>query len=181
MHNRGFALFGLIGPVLAYVFIGISIVKAPWFSWWDNALSDLGHALRSESAPYFNLGLASCGFLTVAYAVTALRTHAKHTSVCLAISAFLLQLVAVFDEVYGALHLAVSVLFFISLGVSTLVYAVEKRSFAAITALTIGLSSWLLYWAGFYRAGISVPESISATAAVSWVMLSACRTYLRRP
>jgi len=174
-------LFGVVGPLLAYVFIGISIARAPWFSWRENALSDLGHALRSESAPYFNLGLASCGFLTIAYAVTALRTHAKHTSVFLTTSAFLLQLVAVFDEIYGALHLTVSVLFFISLGVSTMVYAIEKRSFAAITALAIGLSSWLLYWAGFYRAGIAVPESISATAAVSWIMLSARKTYLQRP
>ncbi|MCW4019893.1 MAG: DUF998 domain-containing protein [Candidatus Bathyarchaeota archaeon] len=179
MNKRTYALCGILGPLISYVFIGISIASAPWFSWEKNALSDLGNALRKESAPYYNFGLALAGLLTAVYAVTAFRKHAKHTSLCLAASSFLLQLLAVFDEVYGHLHTALSILFFIAIILSALVYAIEKRSILSSTSFIIGLGAWTLYLAKVYSAGFAVPETISATATVSWILWSALRIYLR--
>jgi hypothetical membrane protein len=178
MNERFFALFGVVGPLTAYIFIGISIASAPWFSWWRNALSDLGHALSSESAAYYNFGLALAGLFVLIYSVTAFRKHAKYTSLFLAATAFALQLVAVFDEVYGRLHGTVSVLFFVLLILSCLVYAIEARSILGALSFVIGLGSWMLYEANLYDAGVAVPEIISATAAVSWVALSAARIYM---
>jgi hypothetical membrane protein len=178
MNERLFALFGVVGPLTAYIFIGISIALAPWFSWWRNALSDLGHALSSESAAYYNFGLALAGLFILIYSVTIFRKHAKYTSLFLAATAFALQLVAVFDEIYGRLHMGVSVLFFVLLILSCLVYAIEARSVLGALSFVIGLGSWLLYGANLYDVGVAVPEIISSSAAISWVTLSATKIYL---
>jgi len=180
MNERMCALFGVIGPVLAYIFIGAAIASAPWFSWWDNALSDLGHAANRDSAPFYNFGLACAGFLVAIYAVTAFGRHSRYARICLAASAFMLQLVAVFDEIYGTLHMIVSVLFFVFIGIASVVYATEKKSLIAAAASVIGIGSWVLYWAGLYKAGIAVPEIISATAVASWIISSAFRIIWQR-
>ena len=164
----------------------MSIVLSPWFSWGSNALSDLGRsaatdgASKSEVAPLFNFGLLLCGFLMILYSFTIFRKHAKYTSNVLVITGLALQLVATFDEVYGALHFLVSVLFFAALGFASISYSVEKRSVLAFAALVIGSVSWLLYGLEIYSAGIAVPEVISSMAAVTWIMLSALRIYLHK-
>ena len=61
-----YALLGIIGPALAFLFLGASILSAPWFSWSKNALSDLGYALR-ETAVTFNFGLAISGLIVAIY------------------------------------------------------------------------------------------------------------------
>ena len=178
MNEKYWSLFGLAGPLVAYIFIGVSIASAPWFSWWNNALSDLGHAVRSESAPYYNFGLLLAGLFITVYVVTVFWKYAKYTSLFLSATAFSLQLVAVFDEVYGRLHGTVSIVFFVFMILSCLVYGVEKKSVLGILSFIIGLGSWALYWAETYKAGVAVPEIISATAAMSWVVLSAVKIFL---
>lgn len=180
MNKKVYALFGVLGPIVAYVSIGVSLAFSPWFSWKKDALSDLGHAVKSEAAPIYNLGLLLTGFLLMIYAVTALKDHARWTSYSLAISAFILQLVATFDEIYGPLHFVVSVLFFVSLGSTSIIYAFEKKSFLAVIAFLIGVFSWVLYWARIYSAGIAVPETISSVAVLPWVISSVLKIYIRK-
>jgi len=175
-YRRVYALLGVVGPLLAYFFIGVSIVLAPWFRWSKHALSDLGYALRSESALYYNFGLAAAGLLIAIYAVTSLMSHAKYAGLCLAASAFSLQLVAVFDEIYGYTHTLVSTIFFVLLLLSSLIYAAERRSILASFSFTVGLCSWIFYWMDLYSAGIAIPEIISATAAILWIIFSALET-----
>lgn len=176
VNERKFALFGAVGPLIAYSSIGVSIMLSPWFNWGINALSDLGHANRSV-APLYNFGLLIAGFFIIIYSITTFRNHAKYSSYCLLISALLLQFVAAFDEVYGYLHFLVSVLLFVSFGFASIVYFLERKSISALAAFVIGLGSWMLYWAGIYRTGIAVPETISSVATVSWVVLSAFSIY----
>lgn len=177
MDEKNYALLGIVAPLVAYISIGVSIALSPWFSWQRNALSDLGHSVRSEVAPIFNLGLFLAGFLAIAYVVTALRRHAKYTSVCVVVSAFFLQLISMFDEVYGFIHTVVSVLFFMFIGIASIVYAIERKSYLAVIAFIIGLSSWLLYGLKIYSAGIAVPEIISSVAIVSLLVSSALRIF----
>jgi len=177
LDKRKYALLGTIGPVIAYVFIGISIALSPWFSWSNNALSDLGHSVKSGVAPVFNLGLLLTGFTILVYAVTALKKHSRYTSICLSASAFLLQSIATFNEAYGFLHYAVSVLFFVSLGVALIVYAIERKSSLTVAAFIIGFGSWILFWSKIYSAGVAVPEVISSTAVTFWLVLSSLRIY----
>jgi hypothetical membrane protein len=176
LDERIYALFGLIGPLTAIFFVFVSIILSPWFSWWNNALSDLGHSLnRGDVAPLFNFGLLTSGFCVIVYSITVFRSHAKYTSFLLAIAGLSIQLIATFDEVYGSLHFLVSVLFFLSLGFASIAYIIEKKSVVALAALIIGSASWILYGVGVYGAGISVPETISAIAASAWVILSAIK------
>jgi hypothetical membrane protein len=179
MNEKICTLFGVIGPLLAFVSIGVSIALSPWFSWEKSALSDLGHAVNSGVAPIFNFGLLLTGFFLMIYAVKVLKRYARWTGYSLVISAFTLQLIAVFDEVYGLLHLVVSILFFVSLGVTSLFYAVERKSYLAVAAFSIGLFSWIFYWAEFYSAGAAVPEIISSVAVLFWIIPSALRIYMR--
>jgi len=177
LSERKYALFGLVGPLVAIFFIVVSIVLSPWFSWWSNALSDLGHSVNSEVAPLFNFGLLLSGFFLIVYSITSFRNHAKYTSYLLVIVGLTLQLVATFDEVYGSLHFQVSVLFFVALCFASISYVIEKRSVLAFASLIIGFASWILYGMEIYSAGIAVPETISSMASVTWVMLSALRIY----
>jgi hypothetical membrane protein len=169
------ALFGVVGPLIAYISIGISIAYSPWFSWKRSALSDLGHSVNSGVASIYNLGLLLAGFLIIVYALTIFRKHAKYTSICLIASGFMLQLVATFDEVYGFLHFAVSVMFFVLIGVSSIVYAIERKSYLASSMFIINFGSWILYGMRIYHTGIAVPETISSVAVVFWIIVSAVK------
>ncbi len=180
MKERNYALFGLLGPLAAFFFIFISIFLSPWFSWWNNALSDLGHSVNSDVAPLFNFGLLLSGFFTILYSLVSFRKHAKYTSCILVLVGLTLQLVATFDEVYGSLHSQVSVLFFVALFFASVSYVVEKRSVLAFATLIIGLVSWILYGMDIYRSGIAVPEMVSLMATSIWVMLSALRIYVSK-
>ena len=183
MSERNYALFGLLAPLIAIIFIAASIVLSPWFSWGSNALSDLGRSAdiemmpKSDVAPLFNFGLLLSGFFLIFYSITSFRNHAKYTSYVLVIVGLTLQLVATFDEVYGSLHFQVSVLFFAALGFASISYVIEKRSVLAFASLIIGFGSWILYGMEIYSVGIAVPETISSMATVTWVMLSALRIH----
>ena len=180
LNERNCALLGLVAPLVAVMFIAAAILLSPWFNWGTNALSDLGHSTKSEAAPFFNFGLLSTGFLIILYSLTSFKNHTKYTSIFLVLTGLSLQLVATFDEVYKPLHFIVSVLFFLSLGFSSISYFIEKRSTLAVAALIIGVSSWILYGLEVYSAGIAVPEAVSAMAVAAWVMLSALRIYLNK-
>jgi len=150
---------------------------SPWFSWQRNALSDLGHSAKSLVAPIFNLGLLLTGFLIIMYTVTVFKKHAKYTSICLIASAIILQLVATFDEVYGSLHNVVSVLFFVSIWITSVVNPIEKKSLLALMVFIVSLVSWILYGKKVYRTEITVPEIISFVAIVSLLQLSTIKIY----
>ena len=178
MRGKTHVLLAVAALLAAYISIGASIVLSPWFSWERNALSDLGHSAKSVVAPIFNFGLLLTGVLILIYAVTIFRREAKYTSLCLAVSSFLLQLVAMFDEIYGYLHYVVSVLFFVSLGITLLVFAVEKRSILAVILFFSAFTSWILYWFKAYTMGIAVPETISAIVVTLWLLVTTFRMHL---
>ncbi len=64
-------ILGLIGPLVAYAFIGVSIYLNPWFSLEGHALSELGD-LRKKYCKYpwfYNLGLELSGIIMAFFAV----------------------------------------------------------------------------------------------------------------
>jgi hypothetical membrane protein len=180
LNDKNYAFFGLLGPLTALLFIGISILLSPWFSWGNNALSDLGNSVSSDVAPLFNFGLLLSGFFTILYALTSFRKHAKYTSYFMVLTGLVLQLVATFNEVYKPLHFQVSVLFFLTLCFVSVSYIIEKRSVLAVAALVIGFASWILYGLDIYSAGIAVPETVSSMATSIWVVRSALRIYFNK-
>ena len=177
MEEKFYALLGIIGPLVAYLSIGISIFQSPWFSWERSALSDLGHSVDSNVAPIFNLGLSLAGFLIMIYILTTFRKYSKYTAIGFVVSSFFLQLIATFDEVYGFLHGVVSVLFFISLGITSLIHAYERKSIFSVIVFVIGFSSWVLYGLEIYNAGIAVPETISSVSVMLLLVYSNIKIY----
>ena len=61
--KRAMALLGIIGPLVAIGGIVLAISQSSWFSWGDNALSDLGHPMRSDVSNIFNFSLIIGGIL----------------------------------------------------------------------------------------------------------------------
>jgi len=180
MNERDYALFGLLGPFTAIIFVVSSIIFSPWFNFFSNALSDLGHSMNSGVAPLFNFGLLLSGFFMIIYSVTIFKNHAKYTSYFLLMVGLSLQLVATFDEVYSSLHFQVSVLFFVVLGFTSIIYAIERKSVVAFATLIIGLGSWVFFSAGIFSTGIAVPEAISSIGTFAWIILSALRIYFNK-
>ena len=176
MKERVYALFGVFGPLLVYMSIAASLVLSPSFRWETNALSDLGHAVTSDVAWVFNLGLLLAGFFLMIYAMTTFKKHANYSSFCLLVSAFFFQLLAVINGSYGSLHYAVAVPHFLMLSVTSIVYTVEKRSAFALATFLVVMFSWLLYALNIFSVGIAVPETVSKLVLL-WIMYSALRIY----
>ena len=166
----------MVATAVAYGGIAAAIALSPWFSFSRNALSDLGHALRSPVASLFNTALSLGGVLMILFALCYLRSLYRYTPYALAAASYALVLVAVFDEVYGRLHYAVSVAFFVLMAVSTALYTAESRRLAlGTTLLIVGVGSWVLYFQGVYRSGVAVPELVSSLSSIAWVLLESVR------
>jgi len=172
-------LTGLLAIVIPLTSIFLSIALSPWFSWRSNALSDLGHSLRSEVAEIFNAGLLTGGLLLILYGALFVRKVYPLTSVLIGIVGYLFQLVGLFDEAYGFAHLLVSAIFFLSLAIATLVYCYERRSLYPLILLAIGTVSWLGYFLKIYRSGISVPEIVSVLGVAFWYFEMCYRVNLK--
>jgi hypothetical membrane protein len=179
MEERVYALFGVFGPLTVYISIAVSLGLSPWFNWQSNMLSDLGHAVTSDAASIFNLGMLLAGFLMMVYSLTVFQKHARYSSFCLLVSTFLVQLLAAFNEVYGSLHYAVAVPHFVMLSVTSIVYTVEKRSTVAISTFLVVMFSWLLYSLNIFNVGIAVPETLSKLV-LAWIVYSAIKIYFHK-
>jgi hypothetical membrane protein len=174
MKNK-LAVLGLAAPVVLCLFTGLSVILSPWFAWQANALSDLGNPANGEAAAaVFNSGLGVSGMLLLVYSVTCLKSQARKTSYALALTSVLLALVGVFSEAYGLLHTAVSVLMFVSLLCSSILYFAGTKSRLALVTV-FAMLSWLLYIGGI--TGAAIPEIISWLAATPWIASSA-RSFL---
>ncbi|WGM89085.1 MAG: DUF998 domain-containing protein [Candidatus Bathyarchaeota archaeon] len=179
MEKRLDGLFGILGPLMVYLSIAVSLAVSPWFNWQTNALSDLGHAVNSEAAAIFNGGLFLAGFFLMLYSLTAFKNHAKYSSLCLLVSSFFVQMLAVINESYGSLHYVAAVPHFLTLSLTSIVYGYEKRSKFAITTFLIVMFTWLLYSLSMFNMGIAVPETMSKLVLL-WIMWSGIKILLKK-
>jgi len=163
-----FTTLGIVGVVIPLVFIGVAILYSPWFDVANNALSDLGHAMRSSAASIFNLGLCLGGFIVGTHAVYYMINVDKLFGLLLTSSGFNLILIAVFDEVYGTLHFIVSVIFFLMLAVFLVVYSIRFKSVTAIAAVIISLVIWFLHFVCDIPKGAAIPELVSIAVFITY-------------
>ncbi|MCD6488839.1 MAG: DUF998 domain-containing protein [Desulfurococcales archaeon] len=162
--NRVFYI-GVLAVIVPLLFIAISIAISPWFDLVNNALSDLGHAVNSDAAPFFNFGLSTGGLLMVLTAVLITGVSWIYRSL-IGIAGYFLMLIGVFDEVYGRLHFYVSVLFFVTLLLLLIVYGYVERKPLPIAPAVIGITSWYLHFTQDMPPGAAIPELISITIAL---------------
>lgn len=66
ISSRTAGLCGILGPIVSIIFIGAAISIHPWFSFADNALSDLG-AIGTSNNYVFNIGLILTGIFALIF------------------------------------------------------------------------------------------------------------------
>ncbi|RLE83784.1 MAG: hypothetical protein DRJ41_04295 [Thermoprotei archaeon] len=152
---------GLTSLAIPLTLISVAASMSSWFDFYTNALSDLGHSLRSNVSPIFNLGVSSGGFLTGIYSLSCVAKVSRPLSYVLTFSGYLLVLVGVFNESYGYLHSIVSLAFFLSLAALLTSYYMLRRSVWSVLALLIGIVVWALHLVYKIPKGAAIPELIS--------------------
>lgn len=171
--NRYFYLTGILFPIIAYSSILFAISQAPWFSWYHNALSDLG--VHSASSIIFNSGLIISGFIYFIFSIGLInrcRSFLWRIGVILLIcDAVSLMLVGVFPENIKFYHGLFAVLYFILFPVSfmfmsiSLIKSVDtKFGYILIMSAILGLIPWLIPWKTIGIKGIAIPEILASLA-----------------
>jgi hypothetical membrane protein len=177
-------LFGIISPILTFIFIGLAISQASlWFSWTGNALSDLG--VHEESALLFNSGLVVGGILNIVFAFGVMRFYQNQTigrygTFFLVLAGIFLASIGIFPETApNNMHYLVSVAFFAAFPVSLLIQSAallstpaHKRlaAFTIIMAIT-AIVPWAIWLPLKPYRGVAIPELVSALAAATWSII----------
>ncbi|MEM4519634.1 MAG: DUF998 domain-containing protein [Sulfolobales archaeon] len=171
MSNSKCYITAISGYLIPLVFIFIAATVSGWFSLVDNALSDLGHATKSNVSVVFNLGLSLGSFFIIIFSLTYSIKFNRLITMLLILSGFFLNLIAIFDEVYGRLHFIVSVAFFTSLAALIVGYSVTYRSYLiSPVALLVGVLPWATHYLYNIPKGVAVPELISIFVALPFYM-----------
>jgi len=174
------ALIGLLVPLIAYGFIFIAILNAPWFSWYKNALSDLGAHQGSDII--FNTGLMIAGILETLFAYGLFKEFKDLTrrigAAILVFSGIALFGIGLFPETYETIHLYFSIAFFVSfpfgifaLGLS---YIRNKENLLlGILAVLFFVASgiiWAFPWKAYGITGVAIPEFLSSLCGTIYII-----------
>ena len=181
---------GFFAPLIALATIAISIILAPGFDWFLNALSDLGNYTYYFLSPYklvsaivFNSGLIITGILMLLYTIWFFGwtkdIPTKIGIVPLFISLLFLISIGILSENFGEIHYWVSVGFFLTFPFSMWIIGIvwlrfrNLRLFCVISIILPFLS--VIMWAD-YLLGTSiwqqaVPEIVTAFSAIIWLWI----------
>jgi hypothetical membrane protein len=172
-------ILGIASISIPLIFILIASLVSGWFNLYHNALSDLGHAVRSNVAWIFNLGLVIGGVLIIITSDRFILSSDLAMGILVSIIGFLLILIGVFDEVYGRLHFYVSFMFFSLLLLMALIYPLRaRRRLIPVGALIviINVLVWYMHFTHSNPPGAAIPELISIFSVVAFY-LDAVRYY----
>lgn len=191
MRYRISGVCGVLTPVVAFVFISLSIDSAPEFNWMENALSDLG-VMPGVTSVLFNYGLIISGILGFIFSTSLFRMlrfeilsadgrlrypapRGLGGALIFSLACLALIAIGVFPENVRLLHTFASVAFFVLLIGSLLrmgigFWRARQKSLAAFTLLlgVVAAVPWLLLFVIRYVSGVAIPEFISAIAGGVW-------------
>jgi hypothetical membrane protein len=164
----------------------VAVSYSPWFSWTDNALSDLG---VQEAAGIFNSALVTGGVLTLMFAAGLTRSLRKNGmtfvgTFVLVLAAVSLLLIGVFPESSGRIHFYVSVSFFtlailamLLIGVGLVSESSGRRVGAfSIIAGVFSVVVWAVFWNLPYK-GVAIPEMLASLSTSAWSLVMGIRLY----
>jgi len=172
MRVAGFC--GVTTPVIAFTLIALSISYSPWFSWTDNALSDLG--VRDIAAILFNSSLIIGGILTITFAIGVRKILprgilARMGILLLIMASAALCAIGLFPETAGVIHFYFSVTFFTLFPISlffvggAMIRKPSRRSLGLLAVL-VGFAAaavWAFPW-----TSAAIPEALSSAAISIW-------------
>jgi len=173
---------------VAFTFIGLAIATHPEFSWFDNALSDLG-VVSGATASLFNYGLIVSGLLSLTFAFGLFKF--LNRNVLGRISAFVFAAASLALEGTGwapetirPFHYLFSAAFFTLMPVALLMIAAYfmttmQKPLATFTFLVAVLAAapWILYFLVHYVPGVAIPELLSALAGSAWTVVVGWRMF----
>jgi hypothetical membrane protein len=174
-----------------------SIALSPWFSFYNNELSDLGNTQTNGTAAFvFDIGLVLAGLLMLAFAVLVSFRMPDHRvlvwAIPLAVTAVDLALIGVFPEnLPGPVHRVISGVLFLMVSVTLLAFgssswALGSRRVGSI-ALVFGLFNAFIWvttwpWSGVVNqwsvwpwGGVSIQESLTAAMLSTWLIIVALK------
>ncbi|USH00164.1 DUF998 domain-containing protein [Thermococcus argininiproducens] len=121
---------GIAGVVVYWLFVAWSISRNPWFSFWSNALSDLGSPEMARAPGIYNYGLVITAVFMLAFSVyLMLSAENKLRTVggaYISISAIFLALIGVFHAGTRP-HGFVSTYFFVQFFLGMLIYGTGSK------------------------------------------------------
>jgi hypothetical membrane protein len=174
MFTRLAGLAGLLTPVLTLALIFASIALSPWFSWHDNALSDMG---VNTVAPLFNGALLVGGLLYFIFVIGFLRWRgltsrlAKLAAIAMIIGAIGLCCIGIFTEDAGRIHYYVSATYFVATPLAYVLLGSDwiRHDSQLMGWLTIaaGITAILMIAAVPHKR-IAVPEILAALTMGMW-------------
>jgi hypothetical membrane protein len=176
---------GVLAPIIVLTLILLAIYYSPWFSWTENALSDLG--VQGTAAILFNSSLVVGGVLTIIFAIGLReillnRTLGRIGTLIFILDGTMLCAIGIFPETAGDIHFYVSVAFFVLLPVSLFLNGVammqesseRKTGLFTITAGIVAATVWMLQW-----SAVAIPEIIAALAAFVWSIVLGIRMFMQ--
>ncbi|ASJ07497.1 DUF998 domain-containing protein [Thermococcus pacificus] len=156
-------------PVIFLAGLTIVLSKNPWFSFTDNALSDMG-SLKNPERWYFNGFLMTFAVITFIAAFGAFRSGLSYLMIFASVSLFL---VGVFPEELPY-HSPSAVLFYVlALADIALVGIKLGRSgisFGYLWSVLALLTFFLMFYLVNARVfkGLAIPEMIGAITILTW-------------
>jgi len=175
---------GILGVVVAYSAIALSIHLSPWFSWTDHALSDLG--ARPPSDIVYNVGLMASSIPLLILGIGFWRLFrdpsGRAGAILYGMCTISLFLVGYFPTPAGKIHSYASLAFFAFLSLSLLAFALSgfrtKRArlgcFALLlAAVSIGVWVATVAVAAFRLLpwkGVAIPEIVAALSMTAWIV-----------
>jgi hypothetical membrane protein len=172
----------MLAPVIAFTCILYAIASYSQFSWFNNALSDLG-VVEGVTAVFFNLGLIVGGVLAFVFGVGLFRfLHSKVFGVVgtflFILDALALTSIGIFPESAKPMHYYASVAFFGLFPISMLLVCAELFSSSRVKMglFTLGVAIfaaivWIVQFTARPFEGVAIPEALSALAASAWTVL----------
>lgn len=186
MMRKIYPFLGIAAVIVSYSLIAVSIAMSPWFSWTNNALSDLGNTARNAPGPavVFDIGLVLGGLFALVFILLHLKDAKFHWKylvwgIPLALSSISLTLIGIFNESFGSIHLLVSVAFFFMTAITLLAYSYISFPLGAprigAVALILGISCATVWIARFPWQGVAIQETVTSVASAIFVLLIARR------
>ncbi|NJE08168.1 DUF998 domain-containing protein [Thermococcus sp. M39] len=167
------AVSGIALSVLFVIVLTIAISLNPWFSFYKNALSDLG-SLKVPTKYIFNCGLILMGLSGIVFSLAAVKYFDSAVMHILTIAMIFLIAVGVFPEEYGKIHSIPAILFYL-LSLAGIFYAgilfkERKEKMLSLFSMVGSVVTFILVISTLGKVGLAVPEMIGAVFILSWIV-----------
>ena len=183
-HERNylFSWIALIWPWITIFLIILNILISPWFSWYKNALSDLG---VHQYGFIFNSAIFTEGIINGLY----FFFHGKNSRqrYLIVIGSFSLSLVGVFNENFHLLHLIFALIYFILMPIYIILNSGYTENLNKFFNIIIGTASLFIIIVGILSSfrliprilGLGVYEMLEAVLISMWISIYILREKIK--